>query len=125
MRSISFIRKTGAACQSTNPRDFFSQFCKLTATSETSTPLDFHKFRSILARFRSEISSRQLISQTSDVKASEEERKIGEVTYTCRISGMKAGEAVEATIVVAVRIGWDEDEERRVVDMQSFVCSLL
>lgn len=54
----------------------------------------------------------------------DDEGRTGSIAHKIVVSGIQNGKEVEGEIVAVLKIGWDEDEGRRVVVTESFVTPL-
>jgi len=51
----------------------------------------------------------------------DKEGRTGSVAHVVKLSGVQDGKDVIINIVAVVQIGWDKEQERRQVEMESFV----
>jgi hypothetical protein len=54
----------------------------------------------------------------------DDQGRAGSVAHKAIVSGTQNGKEVEGEIVAVLKIGWDEEEERRIVVTESFVTPL-
>ena len=88
-------------------------------------PLNFRMFRDFVVTQRRAITNRQLISQSFVVAPADPEGRTGAVAHTSVFSGVQQGKEVKGTIVSVLKIGWDEEHEKRTVETENFVFAFL
>ena len=86
-------------------------------------PFTFHSFHSyIFDNLRATLTNRQLVSQSFVVEPTEADGgRTGTVAHILQISAVQGGKEVVANGVGVLQIGWDEENKRREVTMESFV----
>jgi hypothetical protein len=89
-------------------------------------PFTFNSFHDyIFNNLRTTLTNRQLVSQSFVVEPEEKDGgRTGTVAHILQLSAIQDGKEVIANGVGVLQIGWDEEEMRRVVKMESFVLAI-
>ncbi|KAE9379842.1 hypothetical protein N431DRAFT_121199, partial [Stipitochalara longipes BDJ] len=100
--------------------------CILSSTNLTSgdgQPFTFNSFHTyIFDNLRTTLTNRQLVSQSFVVEPTEGDGgTTGTVAHILQISAVQGGKEVVANGVGVLQIGWNEENSRREVTMESFV----
>jgi hypothetical protein len=97
-------------------------------SSDDGKALNFAQFRTLLVQLRSEISDRQLLSQSAVVAPADAEGRAGQVAHTSYWTGVQTGKSVTGTIVSVLKVDWapgsGKEQGTRTVKTESFVISV-
>ena len=92
-------------------------------TSGDGKPFTFNSFHNyIFNNLRTTLTNRQLVSQSFVIETTEADGgRTGMVAHILQLSAVQGGKEVVANGVGVLQIGWNEENMRREVTMESFV----